>query len=297
MTGLRHVLYGEVASMGFFSGKTAIVTGAGSGIGCAIALALADAGCKVMVTDIVEERVNEVVDELKSKGAETGGYVVDHSKREEVEKLAEDFFAEWGHVDILCSNAGVGHGGRMEEIPLEDWEWLLGINLWGAIYMLYYFVPKMIEREQGSILLTSSGAGIVPMPCMAPYNTSKYAVMGLGETLRQELYIYNIKVSVLCPGVINTNIIRDGKVHLYNEDGGSAQAELEEFYATKGIDPSIVAKHALRGLEKDTGIILAPPSHALPQYIVHRISPSLYHGIARYIWKKGSWRKVLGIEP
>jgi NAD(P)-dependent dehydrogenase (short-subunit alcohol dehydrogenase family) len=283
--------------MGFYAGKTAIVTGAGSGIGRAIALALADAGSRVAVTDIVEERVNQVVDELKGKGTEAKGYVVDHSKREEVEKFAGDFFAEWGHIDILCSNAGVGGGGRFEEIPLEEWEWLLGINLWGAIYMLYNFVPKMIEREQGSIMLTASDAGLYTIPCMSTYNTSKYAVMGLGETLRQELYIYNIKVSVLCPGFINTNIIRDGKVHLYDKDGGSAQAEVEEFYATKGVDPSIVAKHALRGLEKDKGIILAPPSHALPQYIVHRISPSLYHGIARYIWKKGSWRKVLGIKP
>lgn len=282
--------------MGFYTGKTAVVTGAGSGIGRVIALALADAGCKVMITDIVEERVNEVVDELKSKGAETKGYVVDHSKREKVEKFAEDFFAEWGHIDILCSNAGVGGGGRFEEIPLEDWDWMLGVNLWGAIYMLYYFVPKMIEREQGSIMLTASDAGLYTIPCMSTYNTSKYAVMGLGETLRQELYIYNIKVSVLCPGFINTRIVADGKVYLYKDDGESAKREVVEFYATKGVDPSIVAKHALRGLEKDKGIILAPPSHSLPQYILHRLSPALYNGIFRFGYKKGLVEKIFGIE-
>jgi NAD(P)-dependent dehydrogenase (short-subunit alcohol dehydrogenase family) len=282
--------------MGFFTGKTAIVTGAGSGIGRAIATALADAGCKVMITDIVEERVNEVVDELKGKGAEAGGRVVDHSKREEVEKFAEDFFAEWGHVDILCSNAGVGGGGRFEEIPLEDWDWMLGVNLWGAIYMLYHFVPRMIERGQGSIMLTASDAGLYTIPCMSTYNTSKYAVMGLGETLRQELYMHNIKVSILCPGFINTRIVADGKVYLYKDDGESAQREVVEFYATKGVDPSIVAKHALRGLEKDKGIILAPPSHSLPQYILHRLSPTLYTAIFRIGYKRGLLEKIFGIE-
>jgi len=283
--------------MSFFQGKTAIVTGAGSGIGRALALALADAGCKVVITDILQERIDAVVEELDGKGAEAKGYRVDHSRREEVERFAGEFFSDWGHVDILCSNAGVGHGGRFEETPLEDWDWVLGVNLFGAIYMLNYFIPKMIERGQGSIMLTASDAGLYSIPCMSPYNTSKHAVLGLGETLRMELIAHNIKVSILCPGFINTRIISDGRLYLYNSAGKSSKEEVVEFYRTKGVDPSIVAEAALRGLEKDKGIILAPPSHSLPQFILFRISPSLYYGLFRFLWRKGFVHKIFGIQP
>lgn len=283
--------------MGFYEGKTAIVTGAGSGIGRAIALALADAGCKVAITDVVQERIDEVLEELRSKGAEAKGYLVDHSRREEVECFAGDFFSDWDHVDILCSNAGVGHGGRFEETPLEDWDWVLGVNLFGAIYMLYYFLPRMIERQQGSILLTASDAGLYSIPCMSPYNTSKHAVLGLGETLRMELIVHNIKVSLLCPGFINTRIVADGRIYLYNSTGNSSKKEVVDFYKKQGVDPSIVATAALRGLEKDKGIILAPPSHSLPQFLLFRFSPSLYYHLFRFLWRKGFVHKIFGIQP
>jgi NAD(P)-dependent dehydrogenase (short-subunit alcohol dehydrogenase family) len=283
--------------MSFFEGKTAIVTGAGSGIGRALALALAEAGCKVVITDIVQERIDKVLEELKGKGVEAGGYRVDHSKLEEVEGFAERFFQEWDHVDILCSNAGVGQGGWYEETPLEDWEWVLGINLWGAIYMMHAFTPRMIERRQGSILLTASDAGLVAMPGMTPYTASKYAVVGMGETLRIELSVHNIKVSLLCPGDIDTNIIRDGRVLLYDKSGRSAKAEIEKYYETKGVPPSVVATAALRGLERDRAIILVPWIHHGPLILLRRISPQLYHAVLRFALKKGIVHKMFGIQP
>jgi len=282
--------------MGFFAGKTAIVTGAGSGIGRAIALELADAGCKVVITDIVQERIDKVVEELKSKGAEAGGYRVDHSRLEDVEGFADAFFSEWDHVDILCSNAGVGQGAWFEETPLEDWEWVLGINLWGAVYMMHVFVPRMIARKQGSILLTASDAGLVAMPGMTAYTASKYAVVGMGETLRTELSVHDIKVSLLCPGDISTNIIRDGRVHLYDSTGRSAKPEIEKYYETKGVDPSVVARAALRGLERDRAIILVPWIHHGPLIVLRRISPQLYHAVMRFLLKKGIIHKMFGIQ-
>jgi NAD(P)-dependent dehydrogenase (short-subunit alcohol dehydrogenase family) len=282
--------------MGFFTGKTAIVTGAGSGIGRALALALADAGCKVVVTDIVRERIDSVLSELKGKGAEAGGYRVDHSKLAEVEGFAAAFFEEWGHVDILCSNAGVAPGGRFEETPLEDWEWVLGINLWGAVYMMHCFIPRMVERRQGSVLLTASDVGLVALPFMSAYQASKFGVVGMGETLRMELYEYGVKVSLLCPGDIDTNIIRDGRIYIYDSEGKSNAPELIEYYETKGVDPSVVANAALRGLEKDRAIILVPWIHHGPFILLRRISPQLYHAVMRFALSRGIAHKLMGFR-
>lgn len=282
--------------MDFFRGKTAVVTGAGSGIGRALALALADAGCRVVITDIVQERIDAVLSELAAKGAEAGGYRVDHSRREEVEALADAFFSEWGHVDILCSNAGVGQGGWYTEMPLEDWEWVLGINLWGAVYMMHYFVPRMIEGGGGSILLTASDAGLVAMPGMTAYNASKFAVVGMGETLRIELSVHNIRVSLLCPGDIDTNIIRDGRVYLYDRTGQSAKPEIEKYYRTRGVPPEVVAEAALRGLERDRAVIVVPWIHHGPLILLRRISPQLYHAVMRFALRKGIVHRMFGIQ-
>ncbi|MBN2027690.1 MAG: SDR family oxidoreductase [Actinobacteria bacterium] len=282
--------------MDFYAGKTAIVTGAGSGIGRALSLALADAGCKVVITDLVQERIDEVVEELKGKGAEAGGYRVDHSKRDEVEGFAADFFSGWDHVDILCSNAGVAPAGRFEETPIEDWEWVLGVNLWGTVYMMYAFVPSMMKRRQGSILLTASDAGLVPMPFMTAYQASKYGVVGMGETLRIELHEYNIKVSLLCPGDIDTNVIRDSHIYIYDRTGRSNAPELIKYYETKGADPAIVAKAALRGLERDKAIIIVPWIHHGYLYVLHRISPQFYHVVMRFILEKGIAHKMMGFK-
>jgi NAD(P)-dependent dehydrogenase (short-subunit alcohol dehydrogenase family) len=259
--------------MGFFSGKTALVTGAGSGIGRALARALADEGCKaVVVTDIIQERIDAVVEELKAKGVEVGGYLVDHSKRESVEAFSKSFFADWDHVDVLCSNAGVGHGARFIETTLEDWDWIMSINLYGAIYMMHYFVPKMMERNAGSILLTASDAGLVSIPGMYAYQTTKHAVMGIGTTLRTELWTSNIKVSMLCPAIVNTNILADGRVLMCDD-----------------------AAAALKALVKDRPITIVPWSQTGPLYLLWRLSPKLYFGILRLGWKTGLLNKVFGV--
>jgi len=267
-----------------FQGKTAIVTGAGSGIGKELALALAGEGANVVITDIVKDRIDEVVMQLRSKGVRAGGYEVDHASKEKAKAFVDRYLGEWGHVDVLCCNAGVGHGARVQETTLEEWEWVLGVNLWGVIYMIHFLVPGMIERRQGSILITASAAGITPSPAMAPYNVSKGAMVSLAETLRMELSTYNIGVSALCPGIINTNIVRDGRIHFEGSEG--AGSRLVEFYATKGTDPSIVAKAGIKALKRDIGI-MPTPLHAWPLYILKRISPSLYQCVGRAQWKKG----------
>jgi NAD(P)-dependent dehydrogenase (short-subunit alcohol dehydrogenase family) len=271
--------------MNKFKGKNAIVTGAGSGIGRELALRLAKKGANVIITDVVQKRIDEVVSELKSMGCNAGGYRVDHSKLDDVKKFAKDYFSKWGHVDILCSNAGVGAGGKLDELQIKDWEWIMGINLWGGIYMIQLFVPSMIERKSGRILITASGAGIIGIPGMAPYCTSKFAMVGLAESLRCELYKYNIKVSVLCPGIIKTNIIRDGKILFKDKSGGTAQSDVEKFYDRFGSSPAHVAAQGISALSRDTGIKVSPSIQMWPIYFMKRLSPSVYQAMTRFFYK------------
>lgn len=271
--------------MNMFKGKNAIVTGAGSGIGRELAMQLAGKGANVFITDIVEERIYQVLGELKAKGVKAAGWRVDNSKADEVEKFARDYFSKWGHVDILCCNAGIGVGGNFKELTLKDWEWVMGINLWGAIYMLHNFVPKMIDRRSGSILITASGAGIIGIPGMAPYCTSKFAMVGLAESLRTELYKYNIKVSALCPGIINTNIIKGGKIMFADKSGNTAQSMVEKFYQKFGVSPAIVARQGISALRRDTGIKVSPGFQMWPVYAIKRLSPTLYQAMSRFFFK------------
>lgn len=161
---------------------------------------------------------------------------------------------------------------------------------------MHVFVPRMVRRRQGSILVMASDAGLFSMPGLCAYQTSKYGVLALGETLRMELYEHNIKVSIVCPGMINTNIIDKGRVHLLDSDGKSAKPYFQKFYKEKGADPSIVARASLRALEKDRGMTIVPRSQVGPQYLLYRISPALYFGIFRFLWKKGFLHKLFGVK-
>ena len=269
-------------------GKTALITGAGSGIGLELAKALGKEGATIIGTDINESRLGSMLLELKNSGIKAYAYKVDHANAAEVEVLFQNVQKEVGAVDILCSNAGIGQGGKIETITLEDWKWVIDINLWGAIYMVHYFLPSMIERKQGGhVLITASGAGLSPLGGMAPYCMTKSALVTFVNNLRMELDVHNINVSALCPGIIKTNIMKDGKLQ-----GDHNQAAAEKFYETKGVDPAIVAKAAVNGLKKNKGIIPTPWGQVAIPFLLYRISPSLIVGIGRMLFKRG--RNLLG---
>ena len=188
-------------------GKVAVVTGGASGIGRALCLAFAGEGTHVVVADVDEAGMAETSAGVRKAGVKAVTVGTDVRTLASVEALAERAWKELGGVHVLCNNAGVVIHGGLEAATHRDWEWVLGVNLWGVIHGVEAFVPRMIAHKQpGHIVNTASMAGLIASRGLGVYNTSKYAVVGLSETLQKDLRPYDIGVSVLCPMGVSTNI-------------------------------------------------------------------------------------------
>ena len=189
------------------AGRVAVVTGGGSGIGRAMVERFAREGTKVIVADVDESAIATVVASVRGRGGEALGVRTDVTELASVQALADRAFATFGKVHVLCNNAGVALWGGLETATHRDWQWVLGVNLWGVIHGVEAFVPRMIaQKESGHIVSTASMAGLVATRGLGVYNTSKYAVVGLSETLAKDLRPYGIGVSILCPMGVATQI-------------------------------------------------------------------------------------------
>jgi NAD(P)-dependent dehydrogenase (short-subunit alcohol dehydrogenase family) len=184
--------------------RVAVVTGGASGIGAALARAFAAAGMRVVLADIDAPAMARVADTI---GGDTLAVRTDVTRLEDVQALAARTVAHFGAVHVICNNAGVALYGGLDTLTHRDWQWIVNVNLWGVIHGIEVFVPRLIAQGQGGHLVnTASMAGLVPMQGMGAYVTTKYAVVGLSETLQRDLSGYGIGVSVLCPMVVRTNI-------------------------------------------------------------------------------------------
>ena len=190
-------------------GKVAVVTGAASGIGLGMARRFAAEGMRVVMADVERNALRATVDALAGTGADVIGAPTDTSVLEEVEALASLTLDHFGAVHVVCNNAGVGSRGLpFHELPLRDFEWVLGVNLWGVIHGLHAFLPHLRLQDEGHVVNTASVSALYHLPNMAPYNASKAAVLALSETLKFELDAEgsHVGVSVLCPSWVRTNI-------------------------------------------------------------------------------------------
>jgi NAD(P)-dependent dehydrogenase (short-subunit alcohol dehydrogenase family) len=188
--------------------KTAAVTGAASGIGRMLAVNLAKEGCNLAIADIDEAGLRETASLIGLK-VNVSTHVVDVSDRDQVYHFAQEAARIHGGVDIIINNAGVALGDFLETVPLEDFEWLMGINFWGVVYGTMTFLPHLRKRPEGHIVNISSINGIMPNPNNGPYCAAKFAVKGYTETLAQEMRGTSIAVSCVHPGGIKTNIARN----------------------------------------------------------------------------------------
>ncbi len=251
-----------------FTDRVAVVTGAASGIGLASATCFAEEGMKVVLADIEQDALDTAVTNLQQAGHDVIGVRTDVSKRDQVQALADRTIAAYGKVNIVHNNAGVVRGGRLEELTDEDWQWVLGVDLWSVIYGISIFLPLIKEAGEGHFVNTSSSAGLQAVATIGPYNVAKFGVVALTETLRQELDQANspIGASVLCPGAVHTRICESGR---NREATGMAPAEesatdqsfreMSGLIVDAGLAPSAVAEMIVAAIKNDDFWIITHP--------------------------------------
>jgi NAD(P)-dependent dehydrogenase (short-subunit alcohol dehydrogenase family) len=264
------------------TGRTAVITGAGSGIGRALAQACAAEGMKVVAADVEAQALQETVDAVTKAGGEAFAVVTDVSSAAAVEALAAAAYDAHGAVHLLCNNAGVFQAGLLWERTEADWEWVLGVNLWGIIHGINAFVPRMIAGgEPGHIVNTSSLAGVVSNAYSGPYNTSKFAALGITECLAHDLAAANTQLgaSVLVPGSVATRIaesVRNRPAELADGQGAEDATFVDGMLAATaaaGVEPSAVAPLVLAAVR--TGQFVIPTSPGYDKQITHRMQALL----------------------
>jgi NAD(P)-dependent dehydrogenase (short-subunit alcohol dehydrogenase family) len=195
--------------MKHLKGKVAAVTGAASGLGRSMALAFAAEGMDLALADVDEKNLSCVKDEVESKGVRAITLRVDVSRAQDVDSFREQTLSKLGGVHLVCSNAGVSPLGAVWEASLADWQWILGVNLWGVIHGVRAFTPHLIAQDEGHIVNTASVAGLISPPGSGAYNVTKHAVVTLSESLLHDLRERKsaVGVSVLCPAYVPTGIV------------------------------------------------------------------------------------------
>jgi NAD(P)-dependent dehydrogenase (short-subunit alcohol dehydrogenase family) len=242
------------------SGKTAIVTGAASGIGLGIATALAEAGANVVMADIQKDAVEQAAHGLSGTNKRVMPVRIDVTTEESVVNALAEAERHFGKLHIACNNAGVPmHGTRLADVPVEDWQFVIGVNMWGVIHGIRHFVPAILKHgEEGHVVNTASVAATQNRKGtdQGPYSMTKYAVLSLTEALEHELEGTKIGVSVLCPGPINTNIARGARNRPDHMGGGKVRSPdervLAERLATQGLDPKIVGERVVDAIRENT---------------------------------------------
>jgi len=264
------------------SAPRAVITGAGSGLGRALALELARRQGRVLVTDIALEGAAATAEEVVRLGGEAEVLRVDVGEVADVEAAAAAIESRWGGVDVLINNAGVAAVGRIGEAPLDDWAWVLRVNLWGVVHGCHVFAPRMRAAGAGAILNVASSAGIASLPEMGPYNVSKAAVISLTETLHAELAPLGIPVTALCPTFFPTNL-----TDTLRSPSEALRARASALLHGATSTAEEVARAGLAGLEAGR-LIVIPQRDGQLVWRVKRLAPELYQrfaggGIARRV--------------
>jgi NAD(P)-dependent dehydrogenase (short-subunit alcohol dehydrogenase family) len=251
------------------AGKTAFVTGGAAGIGLALGRAFAQSGMKVMLADIETDALQAAVKSLREISPDIRGTICDVADAESVERAAQASFDAFGRVHVVCNNAGVAAGGGIDHISLDNWRWVIDVNLMGVLHGIKSFLPHIrAHGEGGHIVNTASMAGMDGGLGFSPYTASKFAVVGMSEGLSQQLEPFGIGVSVLCPSFVRTGIGESGRnrPERYGQsrplDPASPAAAMVAEIARQigaGLDPASVAERVLEAIRQDELYIFTHP--------------------------------------
>ncbi len=250
-------------------GRIAIVTGAASGIGQALAGALVARGDTVVVADVDKDGAERTACELSGcgPGAATAA-LVDVRDAEAVQALVDRTRDRHGRLDLMVNNAGIGIGGETRELLLAHWDRVIDVNLRGVVHGVHAAYPVMVEQRSGHIVNTASLAGLLPSPGLTPYAMTKHGVVGLSLSLRLEAAAYGVKVTAVCPGVVDTPILDKGGPDDLPKPALSGHAReffrqvQPRFYA-----PDRLAQDILRGIDRNTALVVAPASARVAWYL------------------------------
>lgn len=248
--------------------EVAIVTGGGSGIGRALCIALAQQGARVIPADLDKEGAEETVRQILDTRGWASPSVIDVANEEDVERLVADVVSEHGRLDYMFNNAGIAVGGDARDLSLEHWDKVFAVNWQGVLFGTRFAYAHMTKQGFGHIVNVASLSGLLPHPFNTPYNASKHAVVGLSKGLRLEAADLGVRVSVVCPGYVETPILRTVKVLNVPDE------KMRDFPRPKAISPARAAEHILDGVRRNKGIIAFP---ARERWIwrLYRLAPSL----------------------
>lgn len=240
-----------------FTGKVVVITGAAHGLGEATAKAFAAREAKLALCDIDGEGLRQVKGVLEARGGEVMTDIVDVSQARQVEEFSERVYKEFGQVDVLVNNAGVVLAGRLEDMALEDWQWIMGINMWGVIHGSHFFYPRMLRRGSGHIVNISSAAGLIPLPMLSAYSGTKSAVLSMTRVWRAEGAMHGVGFTAVCPGVMNTNVSKSVRIcsGTQRKPPSQSQEKADRFLARERYDPAKVAEAIVRAVEKNKSVV------------------------------------------
>jgi len=269
-----------------FPRKRVLITGTTSGLGRALSIEFARRGWKVAVTGIDTAGIQQTAAAVRAAGGEALEMLLDVTKPEDFAAAAQRVTAEWRGLDVLVNNAGVSDGGRLEDgLSLENWRLLMDVNMWSIIYGCRAFIPVIRQSGKGHILNVASGAGLLCLPEMASYNASKAAAVAISETLKTELIVDHIDVTVLCPTAFQSNIANNERVEQCTSV--AARGIMEEIKKSK-VTAESVARYAIRSMEKGK-LYSLPQADARLMWAISRWVPENYRNLLTYLFNRRMW--------
>lgn len=270
-----------------FPEKRVVITGAGSGLGRALALEFAKRKWRIAIAEINDERAQESAEMVRQAGGEALTIHCDVTRPEDLDTVLQKVLEAWQGVDILINNAGVASAGWFEKIPLEKWDWIIGINTNSIIHGCRSFIPYFKKRKSGYIVNVASNAGIASLPEMASYNVTKAAAISLSETLRIELSASNIGVSVVCPTFFKTNLMDQ-----FTAPDERQRQLATAFFGNAQVTSAKVAQHTIQSIEKNRFYVITQKD-GRNIWRMKRFTPELYFKIFGLVYKTGFFDRHL----